>query len=212
MSASAENSLGFHHVFQPGTDPDAPTLLVLHGTGGDEHDLLPLAHALAPGAAVLSPRGKVLERGAPRFFRRIAEGVFDQADLSARTAELNEFINAASERYSFELSRLVAVGFSNGANIAGSLVLRYPQSLAGALLLRAMVPFTPARFPALKNKPILLLAGISDPIVSATEAESLEELFNNANAGVELHWVDAGHALSAEDVQVARQWLQQFYR
>ncbi|MCU1293953.1 MAG: phospholipase/Carboxylesterase [Bryobacterales bacterium] len=212
MAATAESSLGFHHVFEPGSNPEAPTLLVLHGTGGDEHDLLPLAHALAPGASVLSPRGKVLERGAPRFFRRIAEGVFDQADLAARTTELNEFINAACLRYSFELSRLVAVGFSNGANIAASLILKYPQTLGGALLLRAMVPFTPATRPALRNKPILLLAGISDPIVAATEAESLEELLSNSNADVELRWVDAGHALSGEDVQAARQWLQQFYR
>src|SRR5947209_11724411 len=111
MSASAESSLGFHHVFVPGSKPKAPTLLVLHGTGGDEHDLLPLAHALAPGASVLSPRGNVLERGAPRYFRRIAEGVFDQADMALRTTELNEFIKGASAKYSFELDRLIAVGF-----------------------------------------------------------------------------------------------------
>lgn len=160
---------------------------------------------------MLSARGKVLENGAPRYFRRIAEGVFDEADLAFRTTELNEFLKGAAKDYSIDLSRLMALGFSNGANIAGSLLLRYPETLAGALLMRAMVPFRPSKPPNLQRKPILLLAGIADPIVSASEAESLEQLFTSANAAVKLHWVDAGHALSAEDVQTAREWLQLFY-
>ncbi len=212
MTASAASSSGFPHIFEQGSDPQAPTLLLLHGTGGDEYDLLPLARAVAPGASLLSVRGKVLENGAPRYFRRIAEGVFDQADLAFRTTELNEFVKAAAIEHSVPLTRLLVLGFSNGANIAGSLLLRYSETLAGGLLMRAMVPFKPPKTPNLQRKPILLLAGIADPIVSGTEVESLESLFMTANARVDLHWVDAGHALSAEDVQVAREWLQQFYK
>jgi predicted esterase len=212
MAVSAASSSGFRHVFEQGTDAGAPTLLLLHGTGGDEHDLLPLARTIAPGASLLSARGKVLENGAPRYFRRIAEGVFDQTDLAFRTTELHDFVKTAAKDYSIDLSRLLAVGFSNGANIAGSLLLRHPETLAGALLLRAMVPFKPPKPLNLQRRPILLLAGIADPIVSATESQTLEELFEQANARVELQWVDAGHALSAEDVEVSRRWLQQFYR
>lgn len=212
LMAGSEATPGFQHVFERGKNPGAPTLLLLHGTGGDERDLLPLARAIAPGASLLSVRGKVLENGAPRFFRRIAEGVFDQADLAFRTTELHDFIKAAAKDYSIDLNRLLAAGFSNGANIAGSLLLRHADVLAGALLMRAMVPFKPPKPPNLQRRPILLLAGIADPIVSPTESQTLEELFDAANARIELHWVDAGHALSAEDVQVAREWLQQFYK
>lgn len=211
MAVSAAASRGFSHVFEPG-NPGAPTLLLLHGTGGDERDLLPLGRAIAPGASLLSVRGKVLENGAPRFFRRIAEGVFDQADLVFRTTELNEFLKAASREYNLEQGRLVPVGFSNGANMAASIMLRHLEAFAGALLMRAMVPFRPAKPPNLQRRPILLLAGIADPIVSSTEVQSLEDLFETANANTELRWVDAGHALSPEDVQVAQEWLQQFYR
>lgn len=211
MPASPESSLGFHHVFEPGAK-DAPTLLVLQGPGGHEYDLLPLARTLAPGAGILSPRGKILEDGAPRQVYGHTEGLSEPGGVAYRTTELNEFVSAAAAKYSFDLSRLIGLGFSSGANSLVSLLMRHPHTLAGALLLRAIAPFTPLSPPLLRNKPILLLAGISDPIVSASETEDLEELLNKGRANVELRWVDAGHALSAEDVEVARRWFKQFYR
>src|SRR5258705_5567600 len=137
----------FIHVFEPPAEPGGPILLLLHGTGGNEHDLVPLAGTLLPGAGVLSPRGRVLERGMPRFFRRLAEGVFDVADLKLRTQELADFITESAATYKFPTSRLIAVGFSNGANIAGSLLLLRPEVLGGAILFRAMVPLTPDTLP-----------------------------------------------------------------
>jgi predicted esterase len=149
--------LGFEHVYQAPKDQGAPfTLLMLHGTGGNEHDLLPLARMLAPEAGVLSPRGKVIERGRARFFRRLAEGVFDLADLERRTQDLGDFVGAAATRYAVDPRRVIAVGFSNGANIASSLLLLRPEVLAGAILFRAMVPIMPERMPSLPNTPVLV--------------------------------------------------------
>ena len=147
-AAHAEVTLSFLHVYRPPAAPGAPTLLMLHGTGGNEHDLLPMASELLPGAGVLSPRGKVLERGMPRFFRRLSEGVFDIEDLKQRTAELADFVAEASEHYRFDASRIIAVGFSNGANIAASLLLLKPGVLKRAVLFRAMVPLVPDPLPS----------------------------------------------------------------
>jgi len=195
------------HRFVPGSDASGPTLLLLHGTGGSEDDLLPLGPLVAPGAALLSPRGKVLENGMPRFFRRFAEGQFDQKDLTFRTEELAAFIQTATGKYGFDPKQLFALGFSNGANIASSLILRHPETLAGAILIRGMVPFRPAETPDLSGKPVLLLNGRQDPIAPAAEAEALESIFRSANADVELHWENAGHGLTQGDVATARRWL-----
>lgn len=203
--------LGFQHVFEQATDSNAPTLLLLHGTGGDENDMLPLGRAVAPGAALLSPLGKVSENGAPRFFRRLAEGVFDQKDLAYRTDELAQFIADASQRYGIDRSRLFAVGFSNGANIAASLLLRHPEQLAGACLLRAMVPFVPQSAQHLERKPILLLEGIADSIVPRSNAAELASLFQTANADVRLEWMRAGHGITHDDVTTAKEWLSKLY-
>jgi predicted esterase len=208
MTAKPSANLGFTHRFEAGTDPTAPTLLLLHGTGGDENDLLPLGRAIVPGAALLSPRGKVLENGMPRFFRRIAEGVFDQEDLAFRTRELAEFIDATSENYGIDRTRLFAIGFSNGANIAASVLLRFPDKLAGAILIRAMVPFVPKQPPDLRDKPVLLLSGRADPIVPTDQVEELAEILKSAGADITLHWEKAGHALTQEDVLTAREWMQ----
>jgi predicted esterase len=184
-------------------------LLMLHGTGGNEHDLLPLAQLLAPGAGVLSPRGNVLERGMPRFFRRLAEGVFDIADLKERTQELAEFITQSAARYRFSTRRLIAVGFSNGANIAGALLLLRPDALGGAILFRAMVPLTPETLPRLPKTPVLISNGRMDPLVSAEETEHLAALLRSAGAEVTVAWQAAGHELTESDVTTAREWLAQ---
>ena len=189
--------------------PEGPpaTLLLLHGTGGNEDDLLPLGRQLLPGAALLSPRGKILEQGQPRFFRRFAEGVFDTDDLIARTHELARFVEAAVKEYHVETTKLVAVGYSNGANIAASMLLLEPNVLAGAVLFRAMVPLVPPTLPDLKAVSVFLSAGRMDPIVPADNTRQLGELLSRAGARVDLRWMDAGHSLTAADVEAAREWL-----
>jgi len=199
--------IDFVHVFRPPTANDAPTLLLLHGTGGTERDLVPLADLLSPGAGVLSPRGKVLENGMPRFFRRLAEGVFDIDDLKLRTVELGDFVASAMKEYKLDPSRIVAVGFSNGANIATSLLLLRPGILGGAILFRAMIPFVPDPLPPIPGTPVLLSNGRLDPLVSTTETERLATLLRSAGADVTVAWQSAGHQLTQSDVSHARQWL-----
>ena len=201
-------NLGFIHIYVPPIKPGLPPLLLLHGTGGDENDLVPLGQQLLPGAALLSPRGKVLENGMPRFFRRLAEGVFDLPDLKARTAELADFIVAA--RKACGLAAPVAVGFSNGANIAASLLLTHPQALAGALLMRATLPFEPETLPDLKQKPVLLLSGAADPMVRPTARDRLAAVLRETGAAVVHETVDAGHNLTRQDLALAAHWLEDF--
>jgi predicted esterase len=184
------------------------TFLLLHGTGGNEQDLIPLAYELDQRAAILSPRGKVLENGvAPRFFRRLAEGVFDIQDLKFRTNELADFVNDASKTYDFDLQRIVSVGYSNGANIAASILLLRPEILSAAILFRAMVPLVPEILPDLTNKHIFMSSGLYDPIVPKQEAERLLSLFKNAGARVSLSWQDSGHELRMKELQTAKEWL-----
>jgi phospholipase/carboxylesterase len=198
--------LAFAHVYRAGATPTAPTLLVLHGTGGDEHDLLPIAEALDPSAGVLSPRGRVLERGMPRFFRRLAEGVFDEDDVRRRAHELANFVGAAAERYAFDPRAVTAVGFSNGANIASAVLLVRPEVLSRAVLFRAMVPFVPDPAPSLSAR-VLVSNGRVDPIVSTMETERLVALLRGAGADVSLAWQQAGHELTQTDLVTARDWL-----
>ena len=201
--------LGFVHVFKPAQNPGAPTLLLLHGTGGNEHDMLPLG-GLSPGAALLSPRGKVLENGMPRFFRRLAEGVFDEDDLKIRAGELADFVAAAAAHYRFDPSRVIAMGFSNGANIASALLLRRPGVLKGAILLRGMVPFVPdsRQETPLSGTRVLISNGRIDPTVSTEETDRLARLLQQHGAEVEVHWQPAGHQLMPSDFAVAKTWLQ----
>ncbi len=197
--------LGFTHRFVPATAERAP-LLLLHGTGGDEEDLLPLGHEIAPGAALLSPRGKVLENGMPRFFRRRGEGVFDVEDMKARTDELAVFISAAQTAY--RIGKPIAVGFSNGANIAWSLLLRHPDVLAGAVLMRAMMPFRPDVLGTLEQVPVLLLSGSADPMSPAPQREELAATLRSAGAAVTQEVVPAGHGLTQQDLALAARWLE----
>jgi predicted esterase len=198
---------GFVHRFLPGQDANAPVLLLLHGTGGDENDLIPLGQELLPNAPMLSLRGNVLENGMPRFFRRLAEGVFDLEDLQQRTDELAEFLDHARGEYDLKGKRVVAVGYSNGANITASLILRYPQQLSGAVLFRAMVPFTPESTPELGGIPIFLSAGQRDHIVPAANTQQLAAMFEEGGAQVSLFWHRGGHELGADDVDAAKRWL-----
>ncbi|MBA2512190.1 MAG: alpha/beta hydrolase [Rubrobacter sp.] len=199
---------GFAHNFLPG-EPDGSgiTLLLLHGTGGNEEDLIPLGQQLLPGAAILSPRGKVSEHGAPRFFRRLAEGVFDHEDLLFRTHELADFIDQAANEYGFDRSKLVAVGYSNGANIAASLMLLHPDLLRAAVLFRAMVPFEPEETPDLSGVPVFLAAGRRDTMIPPDNTERLAAILQEAGADLDLRWKNTGHPLTYEEIEEAREWL-----
>jgi phospholipase/carboxylesterase/glyoxalase family protein len=197
----------FVHRFIPASQEALPTLLLLHGTGGDENDLLPLGGQLAAGAAMLSPRGKVLENGMPRFFRRLAQGVFDLDDLRFRAHELASFVNSASARYNFDPHRIVAVGYSNGANIATSMLFLHPSLLAGAILFRPSIPFIPDPVPDLAGVPVFIGAGRFDQFAPLEESERLAALLREAQAAVTLHWQSSGHAITSEDVEAGREWL-----
>ena len=199
----SENS--FIHRFEPATSAGSSPLLLLHGTGGDENDLLGLGKMISPGSALLSPRGRVLEHGMPRFFRRLAEGVFDEEDVRRRALELGDFVSEARRRYG--IAAPIAVGFSNGANIAAALLLLQPDALAGAILLRAMVPLSDAPKPNLAGKPVLLLSGQADPIVPASNSAQLAAQLAAAGAQVEHKVLPAGHQLSQADVTLARGWI-----
>ncbi len=206
-------ALGFVHRYvapESGTElAGGTTLLLLHGTGGDENDLLPLGRSLLPGAGMLSPRGKVLERGAPRFFRRLAEGVFDQEDLARRTSELAQFIESATAAYALERDGVVGVGFSNGANIAASLLLRRPGLLRGAVLLSPMLPYEPEALPDLSGTSVFIGAGRTDPVAPAEQVERLATVLRKTGADVTLHWQNAGHTITKDELDAAQRWMAQ---
>ena len=195
----------FIHEFVPGSS--SRTLLLLHGTGGNERDLIALGRELDPNAALLSPRGKVLENGMPRFFRRFAEGVFDLEDLKYRTNELADFVAAAGEHYGFTSDNVVAVGYSNGANIAASMLLLRPEVMPAAILFRAMVPLVPNKLPELSSVHVWIGAGDQDSIIPPSEAQGLVELLRRAGADVTIRFFNAGHGLTNDDLEAARHWL-----
>lgn len=204
MSEQAPD-LGFIHHFVPARDESRKPLLLLHGTGGDENDLLPLGQRLSAAAALLSPRGKILENGMPRYFRRLSEGEWDLDDFSNRTDELAQFVAAARKVY--RLPPPIAVGLSNGANIAWSLLLRNPKLLGGAILMRAMLPFDPRPLPDLDGIPILILAGSNDPLIPVDQAALLAALLGEAGADVTYEVVYGGHGLTGDDLSLAGSWL-----
>lgn len=201
-------SLNSHHyLFQPGA-PDTPPLLLLHGTGGTEHDLVPLAQRLSPRSAVLSPRGNVSEHGANRFFARLAEGVFDPIEITRRTHELADFVATACQEHGLPADRLIALGFSNGANVAATLMQVRPEILGGAILLRPMVVLEQlAAAGSLADKRVLISSGTSDPIVPATHPEKLAQLLRAGGAKVTVATHAASHMLVAGDLQAAHDWL-----
>ncbi|MSU69947.1 MAG: alpha/beta hydrolase [Opitutaceae bacterium] len=201
-------SLSHQHLFQPGTISAAPPLLLLHGTGGSERDLLPLARQISPGSAVLSPRGEVNENGALRFFARLAEGVFDPTEVTRRTHALADFIAAAAKVYCFDSPHLIAIGFSNGANIAATLLQLRPASLGGAALLRPMVVLDqPASPGSLAGKPVLIANGTLDPIVPASQPPHLAALLRAGGADVTLESHPASHGLTPADIAGMKRWF-----
>ena len=200
--------LGFIHRFRPAPSPGTgDTLLVLHGTGGNEDDLVGIAQTVAPGAAVISPRGKVLEGGAPRFFRRLAEGVFEPEEVRSRGKELAKFLRGAAKRYDLDAKRIFALGYSNGANIASTLMLIDPGLIRGAVLLRPMLVFEPEEASDLTGVPVLISAGKVDPIVPTASVEKLVKLLENRGAEVTLKWQLGGHNLVPSEVKEAADWL-----
>jgi len=199
------------HIFQQGTNLERPTLLLLHGTGGNESDLLPLAEVIDPEASVLSVRGNVLENGMPRFFRRLSEGVFDEEDLIFRTKELYDFLDEASKKYNFDRRNVLAIGYSNGANIAASLLFHYKDALKGAILHHPMVPRREVTIPDLSESSILITAGTNDPICPPTETEELKTLLENAGAILDVHWGNDGHRLTTMEAHRAAKWYSQTF-
>jgi predicted esterase len=202
------DDLGFVHRFVPaGDSASGETLIVLHGTGGNENDLVGIGQAIAPGAAILSPRGNVLENGAPRFFKRLAEGVFDPKEVRSRAEELARFIRAAIAKYDLDGSRIYALGYSNGANIASTVMFIEPRLLQGAVLFRPMLVFEPEKLGDLSGTSIFISAGRMDPIVPMKSVERLAELFESSRAEVTLKWQQAGHSLVPSEVREAADWL-----
>ena len=199
------------HLFIKGSDQTKPTLLLLHGTGGTERDLLPLAAEIDPSANVLSVRGNILENGMSRFFRRLAEGIFDEEDLIFRTKELNEFLDEAAEQYEFNRTNILALGYSNGANIAASLLFHYENALSGAILHHPMVPRRGITLPDLTDTPIFISAGTNDPICPSKESEELFVLLEKAHAKVDIHWESNQHQLTYSEVDAAAKWYQTAY-
>jgi len=199
--------MNMKHIFIQGSDPNAPVLLLLHGTGGTENDLLPLAEIVSPQSSVLSVRGNILENGMPRFFRRLAEGVFDEEDLIFRTHELNQFLDQAAKEYLFARDNIVAIGYSNGANIAASLLFHDKHALQGAILHHPMVPLRSIQLPDLSSCYCFIAAGERDPICTKEESIELYQLLEGAGAKVTLHWEPSGHQLTRTEIVAAQQWF-----
>jgi phospholipase/carboxylesterase len=199
------------HIFEKGTRPELPTLVLFHGTGGTEHDLLPLAKKISPESSLLSIRGNVLENGMSRFFRRLAEGIFDEADLIFRTKEIHDFLDEAAIKYDFDRGNLVAIGYSNGANIAGSLLFHFKQTFMGAILHHPMVPQRDIVIPNMSGIPNFIGAGTNDPICAPKETEELQELLGSAGANVSVHWERFGHQLTASEVDAAAVWFHKHF-
>ncbi|MBM7540376.1 alpha/beta hydrolase [Amphibacillus cookii] len=199
------------HIFRKG-NPNKPTLLLLHGTGGSEEDLIPIAEMIDPDANILSLRGNIVENGMPRFFRRLAEGVFDEEDLIKQTEHLYDYLSEASETYKFDRDNVIAIGYSNGANIAGSLLFHYKHPLKAAILHHPMVPRRGITLPPQPQLPIFIGAGVNDPICPKQESTDLEQLLRSQEAEVTVHWEENGHQLTRTEVLAAKHWYEERFK
>jgi phospholipase/carboxylesterase len=197
------------HKFIKGSNPQKPTLLLLHGTGGDENDLLPIGKMIDGEASLLSVRGEVIENGMPRFFRRLAPGVFDEQDLIYRTSQLHDFLDQASKMYDFDRGDVIAIGYSNGANMAANMLLQIPFCLRGAILMHPMLPRKEGTIPELKQTQVLITAGNNDPIVPIQSTQALKKVLDDHGALVSLTWFKSGHKLSSDEVQFIIKWYNQ---
>ncbi|MEQ2525435.1 alpha/beta hydrolase [Robertmurraya yapensis] len=198
------------YIFKEGSK-EKPTLLLLHGTGGNEQDLLSLGNMIDPESSILSVRGNVLENGMPRFFRRLAEGIFDEEDLIFRTKELYDFLDEAAKEHGFDRNNVIAIGYSNGANIAGSLLFHYENALRGAILHHPMVPRRGVELPNLQGTPVFIGAGENDPICPSQESIELQTLLANAGADTDIHWERFGHQLTMSEVEAAKEWYKKHF-
>lgn len=195
------------HLYEAG-QKERPVLFLLHGTGGDEHDLLPLAAHIDETAAVLSVRGDVSENGMNRFFKRLREGVFDEEDLIMRTHNMANFLEEAAKNHRFDKKQLIAIGYSNGANLAGSLLFHHGEVLPKAVLMHPMVPRKDVILPDLTGVKVLITAGINDPLCPKFETQLLLEKLREAGAEVTLHWFSAGHQISREEIDAVKTWVE----
>ncbi|MDB4978765.1 MAG: phospholipase/Carboxylesterase [Candidatus Peribacteria bacterium] len=200
------SSFGMHHIFIPSDKPDAPTLLLLHGTGGDEYDLVHIGQSLLPGAAILSARGNVQQQGMNRYFLRKPDGSFDTDDLLFRTGELNGFILLATEHYNIDRSTLIAVGYSNGATIAASILLVHPKTLHLAVLLHPALPFMPEQKPHITAH-VFMTAGRNDEMIPFERTKALATLLSSCGAEVAFHAEEGGHRITESELEAAREWI-----
>lgn len=202
------------YIYQPAKNAGANTLLLLHGTGGDEQDLLPIAKEFGNDFNILSLRGNVSENGMPRFFKRLGMGIFDEQDLTFRTHEMVDFIKGLAEKENFDSTKIIALGYSNGANIAGSTLVLYPDFLAGAILYRPMQPFKKidSALQNSTNTPVFMSNGVMDPTINQADTVSFVSILKTAGFNVANHSLSAGHALTREDLRLSVDWYQQHFR
>lgn len=194
----------FVHIFKKGNGKT--TFCLLHGTGGDENDLVPIARSIDPHAGVIGIRGNVSENGMNRFFRRHAEGVFDQEDIILQSGNMMAFLQKAAAHYEFTLQHTTFLGYSNGANIATSVLFLHPQIVQSAILLRPMLTLVPDIAPDLSGHKIFIAAGLHDGLVPVEHTNKLADLYRTYGAVVELAWLNAAHGLTREDIEKAKIW------
>jgi phospholipase/carboxylesterase len=197
------------YIYQSAGNASAYTLLLLHGTGGDEQDLLPLAPRLGNGFNVVSLRGNVEENGMPRFFRRLAMGVFDEKDVHFRTHEMIHFLKELAADEGFDSNKIIALGYSNGANIAGATLMLYPELLAGAILFRPMQPLSglETSFETQRQQPVFMSSGTQDNTVNPAATAAYATLLNANGFKVSDYEINTGHQLTQQDITLAAKWM-----